>query len=99
MDDRAYSGSGPAQLRSLLPEDYEEDFLFVADRTALASDGYPILVVPVPDEDEDEDARPRTEFRVVATELWSVENNLSIANMDWGDFSDNVGDDGVFRGF
>jgi hypothetical protein len=27
-----------------------------------------------------------------------VENNLSIANMDWEDFAGEVGGDGVYRG-
>ena len=30
---------------------------------------------------------------------WSVENNLSIANMDWEEFADAVDDAGIFRGF
>ncbi|MFI5991827.1 DUF6924 domain-containing protein [Streptomyces sp. NPDC051362] len=40
--------------------------------------------------------------RVVAAQLWSIENNLSGANMDFEDFEDFVGavdEDGVFRGF
>jgi hypothetical protein len=28
-----------------------------------------------------------------------VENNLSLANMDWAESAGNVEDDGVFRGF
>jgi hypothetical protein len=35
----------------------------------------------------------------VPAELWSVENNLSLANMDFHQFADNVAPDGVFRGF
>jgi hypothetical protein len=31
--------------------------------------------------------------------LWSVENNLSIANMGFDEFADAVYKDGVFRGF
>jgi hypothetical protein len=42
---------------------------------------------------------PRAEFRVVVSLLWSVENNLSLSNLDWADFAGNVGDDEVFRGF
>ncbi|MFK4804121.1 DUF6924 domain-containing protein [Streptomyces sp. MPA0124] len=37
--------------------------------------------------------------RVVAAELWSIENNLSEANMDFEEFAGAVDDDGVFRGF
>ncbi|MDH6214469.1 hypothetical protein M2283_001752 [Streptomyces pseudovenezuelae] len=35
----------------------------------------------------------------MAAELWSIENNLSGANMDFEEFADAVDDDGVFRGF
>jgi hypothetical protein len=38
-------------------------------------------------------------FRVVPAQLWSVQANLSLANMDWEEFADAVDDDGVFRGF
>jgi hypothetical protein len=31
--------------------------------------------------------------------MWGVENNLSIANMDFEEFADAVGPDGIFRGF
>lgn len=47
----------------------------------------------------DLDDEPGRTFRVIPRELWSVENNLSIANMDYRDFADSVGADGVFRGF
>ena len=38
-------------------------------------------------------------FRVVPSEMWSVQNNLTISNMDWEEFTDNVDTDGIFRGF
>jgi uncharacterized protein DUF6924 len=31
--------------------------------------------------------------------MWGVENNLSLANMDFEEFADSVDADGVFRGF
>jgi hypothetical protein len=43
----------------------------------------------------DEDRRP---FRCIPAELWAVENNLNIANMDWEDFADEVDASGVYRG-
>ncbi|MFD5002882.1 DUF6924 domain-containing protein [Streptomyces mutabilis] len=36
--------------------------------------------------------------RVVAAELWSIENNVSGANMDFEEFVRAVDDDGVYRG-
>ena len=65
--------------------------LFVAGVEALASPDFPVLVVDISGDHEP--------FRCVASELWGVENNLNIANMDWKEFSDHTGSDGVFRGF
>jgi hypothetical protein len=42
---------------------------------------------------------PGRGFRVVPAELWGVENNLSIANMDFAEFAHHADPDGVFRGF
>ena len=42
---------------------------------------------------------PGRSFRVVLPEVWGVENNLRLANMDFEDFLRAVGSDGVFRGF
>jgi hypothetical protein len=67
---------------------------FLADETTLTSADHPILAVWVlPGEEGD-----HTPFRVVPTALWSVENNINLANMDWADFTRSVAD-GVFRGF
>jgi hypothetical protein len=43
--------------------------------------------------------RPGRSFRVIVQELWGVENNLSLANMDFEEFADSCDPDGVFRGF
>jgi hypothetical protein len=36
---------------------------------------------------------------VIAEELWSIENNLSIANMDFVEFFESADEDGVFGGY
>jgi hypothetical protein len=41
----------------------------------------------------------RHPFRSVPSELWGVDNNLNIANMDWEEFANSVDESGVFRGF
>jgi hypothetical protein len=38
-------------------------------------------------------------LRTIPSEMWGIENNLSISNMDFEDFSNVVDEDGVFRGF
>jgi hypothetical protein len=77
--------------------------LFIADSTTLASPEHPILVVDLDDKilsvAEFPDIADRVPFRCIPSELWAVENNLSISNMDWEDFASAVGDGGVFRGF
>jgi hypothetical protein len=42
---------------------------------------------------------PGRTFRVIPSEAWGVENNLSISNMGFAEFADAVDDRGVFRGF
>lgn len=66
--------------------------LVVADATTLTSPDMPLLVIDVGD------GAPR-ELRVTPPALASVENNLSIANMDWEEFAGSADPDGVFRGF
>jgi hypothetical protein len=43
--------------------------------------------------------RSRHEFRAVSSPVQGIENNLSIANMDFEEFAEAVDEDGVFRGF
>jgi hypothetical protein len=42
---------------------------------------------------------PHPPFRALPAEIQSIENNLSIANMDYQEFAQNVDSDGIFRGF
>ena len=66
--------------------------LHIIDGECLRNPEHPILVLDLMDE-------PGRTFRVVPSELWSVENNLSLANMDFSDFADTAGADHIFRGF
>ncbi|MFD8494904.1 DUF6924 domain-containing protein [Amycolatopsis sp. NPDC059657] len=71
---------------------------FLADETTLSSAEHPILAVRVASH-RGGDRRDHQPFRVVPAELWSVENNINLANMDWADFTSSVDNNGVFRGF
>jgi hypothetical protein len=77
--------------------------LFIADTVTFASPEHPILVVDLDDKilsvAEFPEVAARTPFRCIPSELWGVENNLNLSNMDWEEFAEAVGDDGVFRGF
>jgi len=95
LSDPAYDGLTLDQLMALAPmgdQCGEHIFAFVADRATFASPERPVLVVDLYDE-------PGRTFRVIPREIWGVENNLSLANMDYREFADNADPDGVFRGF
>ncbi|MFD1545866.1 DUF6924 domain-containing protein [Nonomuraea guangzhouensis] len=92
LDDPAYEGATAEELLALLPEEYDLAFFVVVDEVAVRSPEMPLLLVDLREE------RGR-QMRVVATELYSIEANLSIGNMDFAEFADAMDEDGVFRGF
>jgi hypothetical protein len=92
ISDATYDGLTVRQLVALAPKGGDLLFAFIADRVTLSNPEQPILVVDLYDE-------PGRTFRVIPCEMWGVENNLSIANMDYYEFADNVDPDGIFRGF
>jgi hypothetical protein len=91
VDDRAYEDLTVRRLLEIVPE--EAAFLvFLVDREALTHPDRPILVVNTW-------RRDGSTFRVIPSEMSSVENNLSQCNMDWRDFAGAVDAEGVYRGF
>jgi hypothetical protein len=92
VSDVDYDGLTIAQLIVLSPQGSDRRFAFIADRSTFADRERPILVVDLHDE-------PGRMFRVIPREMWGVENNLAIANMDFREFAESVDPDGVFRGF
>ena len=92
LSDPAFAGLTVDDLTVLAQRGPYRTFLFVVDRVALTDPEHPILVLDLADE-------PGRTFRVVPSEMWGVENNLSIANMDYADFADSADGDGIFRGF
>lgn len=95
VDDPAYRGLTTEQVVSLVPAG--ASLVLVADRAAVVTAGMPVLAVHRPQDEEADEGHD--ELRVIAEELWAIENNISLANMDWEEFVHAVDDDGVFRGF
>ncbi len=79
-------------VEQLIPLAANHFFMFVVDRTSLTHPERPILVVDLYHE-------PGRTFRVIPAEAYSVQNNLSVRNMDFFEFADNVDSDGIFHGF
>jgi hypothetical protein len=92
VDERRFEGLTIAALLAMVPEGSDQTFVFLADGQTMVHPEHPIQVVDLFEE------RGRT-FRVVPESLWSVQNNLIIANVDWEDFADTVDSDGIFREF
>jgi hypothetical protein len=92
VSDPAFDGVTAAEVVSGVRPGSGRTFLFVVDRETIEDPEHPVMVV-------DLYARPGRTFRVVPAEMWAVENNLSLANLDFDDFADAVGPDGIYRGF
>lgn len=89
VDDEAFEGMGAEELSTHEGDAY---YVFAADAGSMRGSDRTLLVV-----DRLHD-RGRW-FRVTLDAAHGVENNLSLFNMDFFDFADAVGSDGVFRGF
>jgi hypothetical protein len=89
IDDRRFAGltATAASAEGVFPG---HSFVLLADRVSLTDPEATVVVVEV---------GSGRSFRVVPAQVWSVENNLSLANLDFGDFTGNCDADGVFRGF
>lgn len=92
VDNVAFDGASWQQLRDIVKAtDRHASALFVVDKEAMRHP-HPVRVV-------DLDPEERPPFRCTAAQLWSVDNNVNLANMDWEEFTTAVDGDGVFRGF
>jgi hypothetical protein len=91
VSDPAFADLTVEQVAALTTASYRT-FLFIVDHVTVTDPEMPLVVLDMHDE-------PGRWFRVVPGRTWSVENNLSLANMFFREFADDVDADGVFRGF
>ena len=90
VEDSACEGVRPEHL---VGQDWQNaSILFVADAEAQSHSEQPILCVDLIE-------NPGRSFRCVPAELWGVENNLRLGNMDFEEFAEATDPDGIFRGF
>ena len=105
ISDPDHQGLTPQELmahppyKDLEPHDFSSQilekvgsFIFMVDGVALTHPERPILAIDLWEE-------PGRTFRVIPSQMWSVQNNLSISNMDFSEFADKAEADGIFRGF
>ena len=93
VEDRSFEAATVADLiAAAAAASQYRSFMFVADDVTIHETDHPVLVIDLAD-------RPGRSFRVIPAEMWSVENNLSLANMDFDEFAEAVDASGIYRGF
>jgi hypothetical protein len=96
VSDPSFSTSTWEEVKAAVPHNnHGSVIVLVADTTTLTSPDHPVLVVDLMDF-QGQHLEP---FRCIPSELWGVENNLNIANMDWDDFAGAADEHRIFRGF
>jgi hypothetical protein len=90
-DDPAWAGASVQDVISAHAGDKERVVAFVFDAAAASDERRALLCINLASK------KVRT-IRVLPAEVWSVENNLSLGNMEWRDFT-SVTKEGVFVGF
>jgi hypothetical protein len=91
IDSPTFEGMGQDEILSLLSDENRHSVIFIADPTAIKEPGHPLLCV-------DLTGGQGKSFRVVASEVQGIENNLSAGNFDFDELAEVVDEDGVFRG-
>jgi hypothetical protein len=109
VEDPAFANMACDDIVRALPADYPGYLVFVVDVQSNQGNEHTLLVVgfsPQGDDPKDFERKPNQtpleeirSFRAIPSTIQSIENNLSIANMDFEDFRNAVQQDGIFRGF
>jgi hypothetical protein len=109
VDDPSFANLTSHDIVRSLPADYPGYLVVVVDAQSNQGNDHSLLVVgfsPQGDDPKDFERKPNQtpsedikSFRAIPSTIQSIENNLSIANMDFEDFRNAVSQDGIFRGF
>jgi hypothetical protein len=81
-----------ARMPRTFPTDYIHPVVFVVDAVTVAAPEHPLLVISTHEQ-------PDRPFRCVPAAVQAIQNNLSLANLDFADFASAAAPDEVFRGF
>jgi hypothetical protein len=91
VNDSSFDGTSPENVAAAVSDASDHALLFVVDQMAISHPDHPILCIELP--------MSGKSLRAIPAVLWSIENNLSLANMDFEEFSDAADANGIFRGF
>jgi hypothetical protein len=87
VDDPRFAGVDQSDLTA---SSARHALAIVADRQAMNDPTHPLCCVEL---------ESGKSLRVVASALWSIENNISLGNMDFDEFVEAAHADGIFREF
>jgi hypothetical protein len=90
--DSTFSGLTAKQLPKRISDGYAHSFAIIIDQMSLTETDHSILIVDLLE-------KPGRSFRAAPTSLAEVLDNLTTANMDFGEFAAAARRGGVFRGF
>jgi hypothetical protein len=94
LEDRDLDGLGGHDLTSAIRRLYgeaEAGVIFVADTMTMSTPEHSVLVI--------DQSGSRWPFRALAITICDIEANVSIGNLDIGDYARGADPDGTFRGF
>jgi len=91
VDDQEWFGITKDKLLRFVPEDYVHPLVILADRTAVSHPEFPLLIVDLL-------GKRGREFRAIPSAVGLIAANLSVGEMVFEEFSQDVDEDGVFRG-
>lgn len=91
IDSPLFDGAEPATLRREMALTLDASLLILADHTTMTHKEVPLLCLTANEQEG--------WLRVIPAELWSIENNIRLANMDFYEYVESAGVDGIFRGF
>lgn len=92
LDDQNYEGVTVEELLAALPESRTYNMMVIADPASMTLAENPLLVVDLND-------KSGLTFRALPGEIAAIENNLSICNLDFKDYTGALDKSGIFRGF
>ena len=91
LDRDEFLGVHPENFQNYQKNKYLHHFIFLIDSITISNPEHPILCVDLYDQ-------AGKYFRVIPSEMWCIENNLSISNADFDDFYESCSEDGIYRG-
>lgn len=87
----ALEGINVEDLPNRLSKQYPHSFIFIADRLTFSRQDQPLLCVNLIN-------CACNFFRILPSEIWNVENNLSLTEMAFEEIAMQISDEGVFIG-